>query len=128
MSKKVLIVDDEAHIRMLLEQTLDALVDAGVELLTADNGGAALGIIQTEQPSLVLLDVMMPVMNGFDVCKRVKADPKLRGVFVMMLTAKGQELDRVTGAEVGADLYLTKPFDPDDVLRRAAQVLGLELE
>lgn len=128
MSKKVLIVDDEAHIRLLLEQTLDPLVDAGVDLLTASNGGEALELITRERPELVLLDVMMPVMNGFDVCKRVKADAALASTFVMMLTAKGQELDRVTGAEVGADLYLTKPFDPDDVLRRAATVLGLEGE
>lgn len=128
MSKKVLIVDDEAHIRLLLEQTLDPLVDAGVDLLTASNGGEALELITRERPELVLLDVMMPVMNGFDVCKRVKADATLASTFVMMLTAKGQELDRVTGAEVGADLYLTKPFDPDDVLRRAATVLGLEDE
>jgi DNA-binding response OmpR family regulator len=128
VSKKVLIVDDEAHIRLLLEQTLDPLVDAGVDLLTASNGGEALELITRERPELVLLDVMMPVMNGFDVCKRVKADTTLASTFVMMLTAKGQELDRVTGAEVGADLYLTKPFDPDDVLRRAATVLGLEDE
>ena len=128
MSKKVLIVDDESHIRLLLEQTLDPLLDADVEISTADNGGAALAAIRSERPDLVLLDVMMPVMNGFDVCKTVKADPELRGTFVMMLTAKGQELDRVTGAEVGADLYLTKPFDPDDVLSRAARVLGIELD
>lgn len=127
MTKKVLIVDDEAHIRLLLEQTLDALADHDVEILTADNGGVALKTIQSERPDLVLLDVMMPVMNGFDVCKAVKGDAALRGTFVMMLTAKGQELDRVTGVEVGADVYLTKPFDPDDVLARAAKVLGIVL-
>ena len=128
MSKKVLIADDEAHIRLLLEQTLDPLLDAEVEILTADNGGDALAAIRDERPDLVLLDVMMPVMNGFDVCKQVKGDPELSGTFVMMLTAKGQELDRVTGAEVGADLYKTKPFDPDDVLARAAKVLGVDLD
>ncbi len=128
MSKKILIVDDEAHIRLLLEQTLDALFDLGVEILTADNGGDALATIRGERPDLVLLDVMMPVMNGFEVCKTVKADDELRSTFVMMLTAKGQELDRATGAEVGADLYLTKPFDPDDLLARAAEVLGVDLE
>ena len=127
MSKKVLIVDDEAHIRLLLEQTLDSLVDQGIEILTANNGGTALETIRGERPDLVLLDVMMPVMNGFDVCRAVKNDPELKHTFIMMLTAKGQELDRVTGAEVGADLYLTKPFDPDDVLARAAKVLGIEL-
>ncbi len=128
MSKKILIVDDEAHIRLLLEQTLDELLDAGVDILTADNGGDALASIRDERPNLVLLDVMMPVMNGFEVCKAVKADDELRATFIMMLTAKGQELDRATGAEVGADLYLTKPFDPDDLLERAAEVLGIDLE
>jgi two-component system alkaline phosphatase synthesis response regulator PhoP len=128
VSKKVLVVDDEAHIRLLLEQTLDALLDHEVEIFTADNGGAALALIREERPDLVLLDVMMPVMNGFDVCKTVKNDAELKQTFVMMLTAKGQELDRVTGAEVGADLYLTKPFDPDDVLARAAKVLGIDLD
>jgi DNA-binding response OmpR family regulator len=77
---------------------------------------------------LVLLDVMMPVMNGFEVCKAVKSDPELKSTFIVLLTAKGQELDRATGAEVGADLYLTQPFEPDDVLARVAKVLGVELE
>ncbi len=128
MSKKVLIVDDEAHIRLLLEQTLDKLLDVGVEILIAKGGAEALETIRSERPNLVLLDVMMPVMNGFDVCKTVKADAELSDIFIMMLTAKGQELDRVTGSEVGADLYMTKPFDPDDVLERAAEILGVELE
>lgn len=128
MTKRVLIVDDEPHIRLLLEQTLDALEDHDVEISLATNGGEALERIRDERPHIVLLDVMMPVMNGFDVCKVVKADPELRATFVMMLTAKGQELDRATGAEVGADLYLTKPFDPDHVLEKTAEVLGIELE
>jgi DNA-binding response OmpR family regulator len=129
VSKRVLIVDDEPHIRLLLEQALDALVDDhDVEISTANDGKAALEHIRRERPDVVLLDVMMPVMNGFDVCKTVKSDPLLRAVHVMMLTAKGQELDRTTGSEVGADVYLTKPFDPDDVLSRVAKVLGVELE
>jgi DNA-binding response OmpR family regulator len=127
MSKKVLIVDDEAHIRLLLEQTLDVLLDHGVEVSTADNGEKALRAIREERPALVLLDVMMPIVNGFQVCKTVKSDPELRSTFVMMLTAKGQELDRITGADVGADVYLTKPFDPDDLLARCAKVLDVEL-
>lgn len=127
MSKKVLIVDDEPHIRLLLEQALDELEEAGVTLLLADDGEQALEVLRAERPELVLLDVMMPRRNGFEVCKAVKADPALRDTFVLMLTAKGQELDRVAGEEVGADLYMTKPFDPDDVLEKAAEVLGVEL-
>lgn len=128
MTKKVLIADDEPHLRMLLEQTLEDLEDVGVELLLATHGGEALQAIREERPDLVLLDVMMPVMNGFDVCKAVKADPDTAGTFIMMLTAKGQEFDRATGVEVGADLYMTKPFDPDEVLSRAAEVLGVDLD
>lgn len=128
MTKKILIVDDEPHIRLLLEQTLDELSSHDAEIMTASNGGAALEMIKDERPSVVLLDVMMPVMNGFEVCKTVKSDPQLRGTYVVLLTAKGQELDRATGAEVGADLYLTKPFDPDDVLAKVAEVLAIDLE
>lgn len=127
-AKKVLIVDDEAHIRLLLEQTLDELEEAGVSLLVAEDGGKALRMIREERPQLVVLDVMMPVMNGFDVCKTVKADGELASTFILMLTAKGQELDRSTGQEVGADMYMTKPFDPDEVLERIAAVLEVELE
>lgn len=128
MSKTILIVDDEPHIRLLLEQTLEQLEQHDIEIATATNGVDALKVIQADRPAVVLLDVMMPVMNGFEVCKAVKADAALRGTFVVMLTAKGQELDRATGVEVGADLYLTKPFDPDDVLARVAKVLDVELD
>jgi DNA-binding response OmpR family regulator len=128
VTKTILIVDDEPHIRLLLEQTLDELTAHEVEIVTANDGGSALEVIRDQRPTVVLLDVMMPVMNGFEVCKAVKSDPSLSGTFVVLLTAKGQELDRTTGAEVGADLYMTKPFDPDAVLARVAQVLAIELE
>jgi two-component system, OmpR family, alkaline phosphatase synthesis response regulator PhoP len=125
MTKKLLIVDDEPHIRLLLEQTLEELEDQGVELLTADNGEDALEMIATEKPNLVFLDVMMPKMNGFDVCHKVKNELKLEDVFIIMLTAKGQEFDRQKGNDVGADIYMTKPFDPDEVLEKSMEVLGL---
>ena len=124
MEPKILIVDDEAHIRLLLEQTLEDLEDEGVELLIASNGEDALSIIQSERPRLVFLDVMMPRMNGFDVCQAVKHELGWHDVYVVMLTAKGQELDRQRGHDVGADIYVTKPFDPDDLLDMARQVLG----
>src|SRR5574337_1023829 len=119
MVGKILIVDDEAHIRMLIVQTLEELAENGVELLTADNGQDALELIKTQRPELVLLDVMMPKMNGFDVCRAVKRDLGLAQVHIIMLTAKGQELDRQKGQDVGADVYMTKPFDPDQLLARA---------
>lgn len=125
MNKKILIVDDEPYIRLLLEQTLEDLEDEGVELLTADNGEEALDTIKTEKPELVFLDVMMPKMNGFDVCKAVKNELSIKDVYIIMLTAKGQEFDKRKGLEVGADLYMTKPFDPDEVVNTSMQVLGL---
>ena len=126
MSKKILIVDDEAHIRMLIEQTLEELEDEGVEFLTAENGEEALGIIEAENPQLVFLDVMMPKMNGMEVCRRVKKELNLNNVFIVLLTAKGQELDRLKGQEVGADVYMTKPFDPEVILQKAREVLELQ--
>ena len=126
MEQKILIVDDEAHIRMLIEQTLEELEDEGVEFLTAENGEVALEIIQKENPKLVFLDVMMPKMNGMEVCRRVKKELGLDNVFIVLLTAKGQELDRQRGQEVGADVYMTKPFDPEIILSKAKEVLGIE--
>ena len=125
MNKKILIVDNEPHIRLLLEQTLEDLEDEGVELLTADNGQDALDTIKTEKPDLVFLDVMMPKMNGFDVCNAVKNELGIKDVYIIMLTAKGQEFDKLKGKEVGADLYMTKPFDPDEVVKKSMQVLEL---
>ena len=125
MEKKLLIVDDEVHIRMLIEQTLEELEDEGVSFLTAENGEQALEIIQAENPQLVFLDVMMPKMNGMEVCRKVKKELRLDKVFIVLLTAKGQELDRQKGQEVGADLYMTKPFDPEIILQKAREVLNL---
>jgi two-component system alkaline phosphatase synthesis response regulator PhoP len=122
--KKVLIVDDEAFIRLLIEQTLEDLEEEGIEILTADNGVDALGLVKSEHPRLVFLDVMIPRMSGFDVCRTIKQDLQMVDVYVVILTAKGQEYDRQVGQEVGADLYMTKPFDPDELLDLAAKVLS----
>lgn len=122
---KILIVDDEPHLRMLIQQTLEDLEDEGVELLTATNGEEALATIEEEQPNLVFLDVMMPKKNGFDVCHAVKHELGLDHIHIILLTAKGQEFDRQRGVEVGANLYMTKPFDPDALLKQARTVLGL---
>ena len=124
MSHKILIVDDEDHLRMLIEQALEDLEDEGVELITASNGEEALQLIVEERPDLVFLDVMMPKMNGIEVCRRVKQELNLQQVYIIILTAKGQELDKKKGEEVGADLYMTKPFDPDRLLEKAREVVG----
>ncbi|MCK5700681.1 MAG: response regulator [Cyclobacteriaceae bacterium] len=125
MNQKILIVDDEDHLRMLIEQTLEELEDEGVELLTAANGEEALELIMEEKPNLVFLDVMMPKMNGIEVCRKVKQELKLNDIFIIILTAKGQELDKQKGKDVEADIYMTKPFDPDDLLEKAREVLSL---
>jgi CheY-like chemotaxis protein len=123
---KILIVDDEVHIRMLLVQALEELEDAhGVSILTASNGAEGLELIRSERPDLVFLDIMMPRMNGYEVCEAVTRDPGLAKVRIILLTAKGQETDRRQGLESGAGQYMTKPFDPDEVVAVARRALAL---
>ena len=124
MERMILIADDEPHIRMLIEQSLEDLADEGVEILTVGDGQTALDTIKQRRPALVVLDAMMPRMNGFDVCQSVKRDLAMDDVYVIILTAKGQEYDRQRGEEVGANLYMTKPFDPDELLARARSIVG----
>ena len=124
---RVLIVDDEPHIRMLLQQTLEDLEDSGVDISVAEDGEKALEIIKSERPDLVFLDVMMPRMNGFDVCNTIKNVLNMKDVYIVMLTAKGQEFDKKKGLEAGADIYMTKPFNPDEIFSKAVEVLGLSL-
>jgi DNA-binding response OmpR family regulator len=119
---KIAIVDDEVHIRSLLEQTLEDL-DGEPELLLAVNGAEGLALIERERPQLVFLDVMMPLMNGYDVCAAVRSNPALTGTTIVMLTAKGQESDRIRGIETGAHYFITKPFDPDEILALAQNIL-----
>jgi len=125
MGLKILAVDDEVHIRLLLEQTLEELEDQGIELLMAQDGEEALAIITSEQPDLVILDVMMPKIDGFEVCDTVKNKLGMEKVYILMLTAKGQEFDKQRGEQVGADLYMTKPFDPDELLAKVIRVLDI---
>jgi DNA-binding response OmpR family regulator len=122
---KILIVDDEPFIRQLLELTLEELEDEGAELLFASNGDEALEIIRKEHPCLIFLDVMMPKMNGFEVCDQVKNALKLADSYIILLTAKGQEFDKERGREVGANLYMTKPFNPDEVVAKAREITGI---
>jgi len=123
-ARKIIIADDEAYIRLLIEQTLEDLEDDGVKILTATDGNEALRLIQEERPQIVFLDVMMPKMSGYEVCRRVKRELNMSDVFIVILTAKGQEVDREVSQEVGADLYMTKPFNPDELLDLAARVIG----
>jgi len=123
MSKKILIVDDQSFIRTLLEFTLEQLADEGVELLLASDGDQALELALREEPELILLDVAMPTVDGYEVCEQVRAAGS--HAYVMMLTARGQAKDHQRGVEVGADEYITKPFNPDYILKQAMNILGL---
>ena len=126
MTQKVLIIDDEIHIRTLLKQTLEDLEENyGVEILTASNGEEGLALIRNELPEIVFLDIMLPQKNGYDVCKTVTEDPKLKDINIILLTAKGQEIDRLRGMEAGALKYMTKPFDPDEVVALTKNLLKL---
>jgi DNA-binding response OmpR family regulator len=119
---KIMIVDDEVHIRALLEQTLEDL-DGEPEIMTATNGAEGLKLIESEKPRLVFLDVMMPLMNGYEVCAAVRKNPELADTTIVMLTAKGQEADRTRGLDAGAHHFVTKPFDPDEILAMAEAIL-----
>ena len=126
-AKTILIVDDEPHIRALLEEALEEFTDRGVRLLMADEGAKGLELALAHNPDLILLDVMMPKMNGYEVCEILKKKHRLKNTYIIMLTAKGQEADREKGGDAGADEYLTKPFDPDEIVKRTSEILGLEL-
>lgn len=123
-SRKILIVEDEAYIRLLIEQTLEELEEQGIEIVEAENGEDALRLIQEIRPKLVFLDVMIPRINGFEVCRIIKRELKITDTIIVILTAKGQEYDRQIGEDAGANLYMTKPFDPDELLELAAKVFS----
>tara|TARA_B100000315_G_scaffold219503_1_gene221476 strand:+ start:192 stop:590 length:399 start_codon:yes stop_codon:yes gene_type:complete len=108
MADKILVVDDDPDIVMLLNTRLKA---SGYEVISASDGEEGLRSIRENKPNLVILDVMMPKMNGFQVSRMVKFDKKLKNIPIILLTARGQEKDKSTGAQVGADEYMTKPFD-----------------
>lgn len=122
---KILIADDEPHVREMLEETLEELVDQGVELIFAGNGMEALEAIRQYRPELVFLDVLMPKMNGIEVCETTKGQGALKGIHIIMLTSEGQEYESQRLMEVGADSFIMKPLDPDKVYEMATAVLGL---
>jgi two-component system, OmpR family, alkaline phosphatase synthesis response regulator PhoP len=124
---KILIVDDVPFIRDIIGDSLEELVEKGAHLLFADNGRKALDLIAKERPDLVFLDVMMPEMNGFEVCTAVKSDFGLRGVRIVLVTANGQKHDIDQGYESGADRYVTKPFTPADIMKAAREMLNPDL-
>ena len=122
---KILVVDDEPYIRMLMEDTLESLESDQVKILAAPDGQKALDIVQEEHPNMIFLDVMMPRMNGFSVCHTIKRDWKMTDIYICMVTAKSENYDRQRGVDVGADKYMTKPFNPSDMITLVEEVLGL---
>jgi two-component system, OmpR family, alkaline phosphatase synthesis response regulator PhoP len=125
MSKKVLIAEDQPDSRRLLQDILEYLSIYGVETLIATDGKEALDAIRTHKPDLVLLDVMMPNMSGFEVCEQVKKDPALAKTYIIIVSAKIQPDDRRQAATIGADEYLTKPYDVNAVIQRVQHALGI---
>jgi two-component system phosphate regulon response regulator PhoB len=117
---KILVIDDEEDILELLRFNL---TKEGYRVCSASTGEEALSVARTERPDLVLLDLMLPGIDGLEVARRLKADPLTRSVPILMLTAKGEEADIVTGLEVGAEDYITKPFSPKILIARVRAVL-----
>lgn len=123
MHAKIVIAEDEAYLRLLIQQSIEELEDEGVEIIVTEDGPSALAAIEREEPTLILLDVMMPGMTGFEVCERVRGNAALPQPYIILLTANAQQFDRARGAEVGADRYMTTPFNPDDLLDAARAVV-----
>ena len=118
---KILIADDEPHIVTALEFLLRA---SGYEVEVARNGDEALALVRSARPQLVLLDVMMPLRSGYEVCREIRARPEVARTKVVMLSAKGGQGDVAKGLEAGADLYITKPFSNRELLDRIRQLLA----
>ena len=127
MPKKILIVDDEIYVQALLKQVLEDFANAGVELLVASEGQEAWDVVQAEKPDLIILDLMLPRMSGYEICQRIKSNPDLSGIYIIMLTARGQVADRRRGIEMGANEYITKPFDPRTLVQRTAAALDVSV-
>ena len=121
MSKRILVVDDEPNIVLSLEFLM---TQAGYEVSTAADGEAALESIEAVPPDVVLLDVNIPKRNGYEVCETIRANPLWDGVRVVMITAKGRDVEREKGLALGADDYIVKPFSTHEVVAKVAEVLA----
>jgi len=119
--KKILIVDDEPNILRSLTYILEK---EGYDCKTASNGEEALKQIKEDKPDLILLDIMIPKVDGMEVCRRVKSSPGLKDIYVIILSAKGQKADKEEGLSCGADEYITKPFSPAEMAGRINEICG----
>jgi CheY-like chemotaxis protein len=118
---RVLVVDDDVHMRRLIRNLVE---NEGLECQEAEDGLSALEMVRQERPDLVILDVMMPGMDGYQVCRMLKFDEGLTDVHVIMLTSRAKPTDKEAGYYTGADLYLTKPFRPPEFIEAVRQLLG----
>jgi len=119
-SRRILVVDDEADVTDLLAYHLKA---AGFDVEAVNNPNKSVGLARTFEPDLVILDVMMPELSGIQICRMMRADPKLKGVPVIFLTARAEETDRIQGLESGADDYICKPFSVKELILRVKSIL-----
>ena len=117
---RILIVDDEPNIVLALEMLMKR---EGYDTRTVGDGERAVEAAEAYRPDLILLDVMMPRMDGYEVCQRIRSDAALKGIFIVMLTAKGREVEREKGLALGADVYITKPFSTREVVRKVKELL-----
>ncbi|HSF40694.1 MAG TPA: response regulator [Thermoanaerobaculia bacterium] len=118
--RHVLIVDDEPNIVLSLEFLLR---QQGYEVSVARDGNAALAAAEERRPDLIVLDVMLPGLDGFEVCRRLRESAELAGLKILLLTARGRDVERVRGLEEGADAYVTKPFSTRDLMKTVAELL-----
>ena len=121
MAKRVLIADDEPNIVISLEFLME---QAGYEIKVASNGQEALDLSASFRPDLVLLDIMLPLKSGYEVCQQLKSDPDTRAIKVIVLSAKGRDVEVAKARELGADAYITKPFSTRDLVARVREMLG----
>jgi DNA-binding response OmpR family regulator len=125
MSKSILIVDDEPNIILSLEYLME---QAGYEVRTVNDGEGALESVNEKLPDLILLDVMLPKVDGYEVCREIRANPAWKDVRIIMLTAKGREVDQEKGLAFGADDYITKPFSTSEVVRKVKKILSEDFD
>lgn len=121
MAKKILIADDEPNIVISLEFLMQ---HSGYQIKVASDGEQALRLLSDFKPDLILLDIMLPLHNGFEVCQRIRENPDWSDMKIVMLTAKGREIEMAKGLALGADVYITKPFATKDLLANVQRLLG----
>ncbi len=118
---KILVVDDEVNITQILEFSIGA---EGYEVISAQNGEEAIDKARREQPDLIILDIMMPIIDGYEACRILKSNPLTKNIPVVLLTAKGRDIDKRLGYEVGATDYIIKPFSPNKLIDRIHELLS----